>query len=86
MARNVSKRAFGHVRPAKGQIRLRIRAVWSESSLSAFEIAKDAKFLYADNEDWSDCADAQVGLSLCLAHISEGTFSVVATQMVYVTV
>ena len=31
-------------------------------------------------------AQAQVDLSLCLAHISEGTFSVVATQMVYVTV
>ena len=51
LSRNVRKRTFRHVRPAKIQIRLRIRAVWSESSLVAFWIAKDAKFLHADNED-----------------------------------
>ena len=39
------------VRPAKIQISLRIRAVWSESSLDAFWIAKDAKFLHVHNED-----------------------------------
>ena len=33
MSRNVRKRTFEHVRPAKIQISLRIRAVWSESSL-----------------------------------------------------
>ena len=42
---------FRHVRPAKIQISLRIRAVWSESSLGVFWISKDAKFLHADNED-----------------------------------
>ena len=36
MNRNVSKRNFGHVRQAKMQISLRIRTVWSESSLGAF--------------------------------------------------
>ena len=41
---------------AKIQISLRIRAVWSESSLGAFWIAKDAKFLYADNEDYDQTA------------------------------
>ena len=30
---------------------MRIRAVWSESSLDAFWITKDAKFHHADNED-----------------------------------
>ena len=50
-----AKRTFGHARPAKIQIRLRIRAVWSESSLGAFWIAKEAMCLHADNEDWSDC-------------------------------
>ena len=35
----------------KIQISLRIRAVWSESSLAAFWIAMTAKFLYANNED-----------------------------------
>ena len=49
--RNDRKRKFGHVRPAKIHISLRIRAVWSESSLCAFWIAKDAKFLRAHNED-----------------------------------
>ena len=47
--RNVRKRTFGHVHPAKIQISLRIRAVWSESSLGAFWIAKEATFLDADN-------------------------------------
>ena len=51
MSRNVGKRTYEYVRPAKILIRLRIRAVWSESSLGAFWIAKDAKFLHEDNED-----------------------------------
>ena len=51
MNRNVSKRTFGHVRPVKIQIRLRFRAVWSESSVCAFLIAKDAKFLYTNSKD-----------------------------------
>ena len=42
-----------------------IRAVRSESSLSVFRIEMGAKFLHVDNEDWSDCADAEVELSLC---------------------
>ena len=41
---NVRKYTFRHVRPAKNQISLRVRAVWSESSLHSFWIAKDAKF------------------------------------------
>ena len=36
-------------------------------------VAKNAKFLHADNEDWSDCADAQADLSLRWATMSEGT-------------
>ena len=50
-SRNVRKHNFGHVRPAKIEISLCIRAVLSESLLGAFWIAKDAKFLYADKED-----------------------------------
>ena len=30
--------------------------------------------LHANNEDWSDCADAQADLSIRLAHMSECTF------------
>ena len=52
MRLNVRKRTFAYERPVyerpvKIQIRLRIRAVWSESLLDAFWIAKDAKFLHA---------------------------------------
>ena len=39
------------VRPAKIQISLRIRAVWSESSLGAFSIDKGTKFLHADYDN-----------------------------------
>ena len=51
MNSNVRQRRFGYVRPAKIQISLRIRTVRSEISLGAFWIAKDVKFLHADNED-----------------------------------
>ena len=50
MSRNVKKRVFRHVRTAKMKISLRMRADWSESSLNAFWIDMDAKFLRADNE------------------------------------
>ena len=49
--RNGKDCTFGNVRPAKIQISLRIRAVWSESSLCAFRIANDAKFIRENNED-----------------------------------
>ena len=39
------------VRPAKTQISLGIRSVWSESSLCAHWVAKDLTFLHADCED-----------------------------------
>ena len=49
-SRNIRKRTFGYVRPAKIQISLRIRAVWSTSSLGAFWIANDATFLHASTK------------------------------------
>ena len=51
LCHNVRKHIFRPVRPAKIQISLRIRAMWSESSLGAFWIAKSTIFLYAGNED-----------------------------------
>ena len=42
--RNDRKRIFRNVRTSKIQIGLRIRAVWSESSLCVFWIANDASF------------------------------------------
>ena len=56
MSRYARKRTFGHAPPpppppATIQIRLRIRAVWSESSLAEFWITKNAQFLHANNEE-----------------------------------
>ena len=39
------------VRPAKTQISLGIRPVWSESSLCAQWVANDPSLLHADSED-----------------------------------
>ena len=52
------------------------------SSLSAFWIAKDAKFLHADDGDYDKSARMRrLILCLCCAHMSEGTFSLVVAQM-----
>ena len=40
-----------HERPAKTQISLDIRPVWSQSSLCAQWVAKDPSFLHVDSED-----------------------------------
>ena len=56
------------MRPAKIQISLGIRPVWSETSLCAQRVAKDPSFLHADSEDWSDREDAQADVSLPWAH------------------
>ena len=58
------------VRPAKTQISLGIRPVWSVSSLCAQWVAKGPRFLHADSEDSDQTgAVAQADLSLCWAHI-----------------
>ena len=54
MRPNVRKCTFGHVRPARIQISLRIRAVWSESSRGAVWIAKDANLIHADNKNFDE--------------------------------
>ena len=56
------------VRPAKTQISLGIRPVWSESSLSAWRKLGSLATHWAHSEDWSDWADAQADLSLRWAH------------------
>ena len=75
MSRKVRKRTFGHVRPAKIQISLRIRAVWSESSRGTFWIHMDAVSPSGQRKHWLDCTYAQADLSLRWAQMSEGTFS-----------
>ena len=59
---------------------MRIRAVWSESPLGAFWIAKNAKIHDAENEDSDETADAPVDLSLRMVHVF-GTFSHVAAYL-----
>ena len=56
------------VRPAKTQISLGIRPVWSESLLSAWRKLGPLATHWAHSEDWSDWADAQADLSLRWAH------------------
>ena len=57
------------VRPAKTQISLGIRPVWSESPLSAWrKLGSLATQLSAQRRLWSDWADAQADLSLRWAH------------------
>ena len=69
---------FGHVLSSKIQISLNIRAVGSESSLGAFWMTKNAKFLCEQQRLRSDCAgwfESSVGgtcqkvLFLTLRHI-----------------
>ena len=79
---NVTKRTFDHVRPAKIQISLRIRAGWSESSLGAFWIAKGAQFLHADNEDSDQTARMHRLICAFDGHMSEGTFPLVTAQLI----
>ena len=51
MSRDMTKPTKWPVRPAKTQISLGIRPVWSESSLCAQKVTKDPSFLHADSED-----------------------------------
>ena len=46
-----------------------------------FLASQRCKFLHADNENTSDCADVQADLSLLWAHMSEGAFSSVAARL-----
>ena len=67
------------VRTKKTQISLGIRLVWSESSLCTQWVAKDPNFL---QRFWSDKADAQVHLSLRLAHMPFSWFCHEAAHIV----
>ena len=51
MSRNVRKRTLLHVHPTKIQISLRMRAVWSESSLSAWRYFASLAIQKAPSED-----------------------------------
>ena len=63
-----SKGTGWHECPSKTQISLRIRLVWSESSMVALWAAKGSTFLQARNQR-SDCADVQSGFYLSCTHM-----------------
>ena len=78
------------VRPAKTQISLGIRPVWSESSLCAQWIAKETSFLNADSEDSGQTGRMPrliwvfAGRTVILLVLSwGGSFHDVATKSVY---
>ena len=50
-SRDMIKPTESHVYPAKTQLSLRSRAVWSESSLGAVWVANYPMLLHADTED-----------------------------------
>ena len=88
-ARHVRKRIFWHVHPSKTQISLRIslriRAVWSESSLFAW---RNFASLAIQNNQIKIlnrlCATAQAGLNIRCEHMSEDMFSdILASVKVY---
>ena len=65
MNRNDTKRTFRHIRPTKTQISLHIRAVWPESSFSAWRNFASLAIQNAFSED----SDQTVRM-----RISEDTF------------
>ena len=56
-----------HFCPAKTQISLDIRPVWSESSQCAQWVAEDPMFLHAKSEDWSVSSLGAVAILLVLS-------------------
>ena len=69
LSRLMTKPAKWHVLPAKTQISLGIRPVWSR--VFAVHMKKAWVFSYSLSAQWSlwsDCVDAQADLSLCWAH------------------
>ena len=72
------------VRPAKTQISLGIRPVWSESSLCAQWVAKDPSFLHVDSEDSDETGRMPMAnLSLGWAHTDFVGF--VMSRLIYHT-
>ena len=63
---SMTKPTKWHVRPAKTQISLGIRSVWSEFSLWVQWVAKDPSFLHADSKD-SDQTEWMPRLNLVFA-------------------
>ena len=73
--RAIAIRVFGHMRTAKAQSSLRIRAVWSGPSLSATESLDTTECTNEIQRPWCYFAHAHGDLNLRISHMFEGTFS-----------
>ena len=71
MSLNVRERTVWHGRPGEILTSLRIRAVWSESSLGAVWIAKDTKFIHADNENYDQTARMRILIWVFVGHVCQ---------------
>ena len=80
-----AKRVFGHMWTAKAQISLRIRAVWSGPSLSAYRIIGYYRINEWRAKTRMTLAHAQHDLNTCMhiLRIFEGTFSLDTAQMIF---
>ena len=76
------KRVFGHMRTAKPQISLRIRAVWSGFLLSANRIIGYYRVYDENKASDDDFAHAQDDLNLRIFSMFEGTFSLITAHII----
>ena len=74
LSHSITKPTKWHVRPAKTQISLNIRPVWSESLLCVLMIAKELMLLYADAKADLSRRWAHVIVSLCWFWHAEAHF------------
>ena len=82
LSRLMTKPSNWPVRPAKTQISLGIHPVWSESSLCVQWVAKDPRFLHADNED-SDPTGLMPRLIWVFAWCTCNFVGFVLSQLIY---
>ena len=69
----MQKRVFSHMRTAKTQISLNIRAIWSGPSLSA---KRNIGYVWMESKGPDDTyfVHAQDNLNLCILRVFEGNF------------
>ena len=70
-----------HVCQTRTQISLHTCTVWSVFIVCMTKLCIHCYLKCAQWRFWSDCANAQSDLNLRWAHMSEGTFSEIATQI-----
>ena len=81
MSRNVRKHTFWDVQPKLTQISLRISAVWSDSSLSAWRSVASVVIQNVPSEDSDLTVWMRRLIWIFAGHTSEGTFSDVAVNI-----